>query len=64
MGIMMNNTVLKMNGINPVVSKPAILIDHKLNFYGENGMAEAIESKGSQLHGVCHLLGRKEMLLI
>ena len=60
-GSMMNPVSLKNRQLVPKESKPAELLDHKLYFFGELGMAEAIPEKGSSFHGVLHRLDHETM---
>ena len=53
-GSMINPVSLKGRDLVPQKSEPAVLLDHKLYFFGEMGMAEAIACEGLSFHGVIH----------
>jgi hypothetical protein len=77
-GSMTNTVSLALRELSPISSKPAILKNHKLVFRGSGGMATSEEVDkyephendhdssefASEVHGVLHLLTRKNMALL
>jgi len=61
---MMNNISLSGRSLNPIESKPAIIIDYKLIFMGRGGMAAAVHDEGSSFHGVLHLMSSDNMIIL
>ena len=60
-GSMMNPRSLASRKLVPKESKPAVLADHEIYFFGTNGIAEAVEKKGESFHGVLHRMDEKTM---
>ena len=59
-GSMMNPISIG-NRIETIESKPAELLDYKLYFFGNLGMAEAIPEEGMSFHGVAHRVTPDQM---
>ena len=52
----MNPVSLANRGITPLESYPGEILDYKIQFFGPQGMAEAIPETGRTFHGVVHRL--------
>ena len=79
-GSMTNEVSLALRELSPISSKPAVLRNHKLVFRGKGGMATVEEENeyeplehdddletsryANEVHGVLHLLSRKQMTLL
>lgn len=60
-GSMTHPMSCKGRNITPKESKPAVLIDYRLYFFGSSGVAEAVPAPGNSFHGVAHLLDKTSM---
>ena len=61
-GSMMNPISLKGRNLVPLESRPAELLDHKIEWFGAEGMATATPTPGESIHGVAHLMTEEDML--
>ena len=60
-GVMMNQVTIKARKIFPVESQPAEILEYKLTFFGEQGLACAEPAQGESFHGVLHKLKEEDM---
>lgn len=61
---MMNPVSLKLRNLNPIESRPAILLDFELIYYSTRGFAAAIYSPGKSFHGVLHKVTLEDMAVL
>ena len=60
-GSMMNKVSINNRDIYPEESKPAEILDFRLDFAGSSGMGLAVAEKGKSFHGVLHKVTLDEM---
>ena len=63
-GSMCNPTSLKLRGITPVESYPAILRGWRIVFDGVAGMANVMQDENASFHGVLHRITHDEMIVL
>lgn len=63
-GSMCNPTSLKLRGITPIESYPAILRGWRIVFDGTAGMANVMEDSNASFHGVLHRITHDEMIVL
>ena len=57
----MNPVSLSGRNLIPLESRPAEILDYKLDWYGQQGWATATPSVGDSFHGVAHLMQDSDM---
>mmetsp|Transcript_35119 Transcript_35119/g.76877 ORF Transcript_35119/g.76877 Transcript_35119/m.76877 type:complete len:339 (-) Transcript_35119:83-1099(-) len=60
-GAMVNPVSLQNRKIFPIHSRPAQLLNHRINFFGSIGVAEAVPECGASFHGVLHKVNHDTM---
>lgn len=60
-GSMTHPMSCKGRNIVPQESKPALLLEYRLHFFGPTGIAEALPAPGHSFHGVAHLVDKETM---
>ena len=60
----MNPISLSHRKIQPLASRPAVILGFRLRFFSPMGFAEAVRDAGSQFHGVVHDLTEDQMVLL
>ena len=63
-GSMMNPVSLTGRNLVPIESRPAKLLNFKLDWYGVQGWATAIPSIGDSFHGVAHIMKNSDMNIL
>ena len=58
---MMNKVAISLRNLSPLESHPAEILDHRIDFNGLGGYAEAVPKLGASFHGVLHKMTRKDM---
>ena len=60
----MNPVSLAGRNLVPLESRPAEILDYKLEWYSKQGWATAMPSAGVSFHGVAHLMGNSDMEIL
>ena len=58
---MMNKVAISLRNLSPLESHPAEILDHRIDFNGLGGYAEAVPKLGASFHGVLHKMTSKDM---
>ena len=60
-GAMLNPISMRNRKLFPLRSRAAVLMNHRINFFGSIGVAEAVPALGEHFHGVLHRVDRATM---